>query len=102
MIFQFDDWWYYDDIRGGVKNWTAKPDVFPNGIRSLVNKTGWRVFAHNKYWYQFNFRMLTQYIVHLYYLLALSLGPYIYIHSQDFNIAIKRIGPEDKAIAACE
>ena len=27
---------------------------------------------------------------------------YIYIHSQDFNIAIKRIGPEDKAMAACE
>ena len=47
---QLDDWWYYWDKNGAVKNWTAMPNIFPNGIPPLVNKTGWRVFAHNKWW----------------------------------------------------
>ena len=47
---QLDDWWYYWGKTGGVKNWTAMPQVFPNGIERVKNRTGWPVFAHNKYW----------------------------------------------------
>jgi hypothetical protein len=38
-----DSWWYYKGIGGGVKNWTARPDIFPDGIESLVKATGWPV-----------------------------------------------------------
>ena len=49
---QLDSWWYYKGHNDtGVKNWTAMPDIFPNGIEALVNKTGWRVVAHNRWWY---------------------------------------------------
>ena len=47
---QLDSWWYYKGEGGGVKNWTARPDIFPNGIESMVAKTGWPVVAHNRYW----------------------------------------------------
>ena len=45
-----DSWWYYRGENGGVSNWTARPDIFPNGIESLFQKTGWLVQAHNRYW----------------------------------------------------
>lgn len=48
---QLDSWWYYKADDGGVKNWTAMSDVFPNGIESMVTKTGWPVVAHNRYWW---------------------------------------------------
>jgi len=41
---QLDSWWYYKGQGDGVKNWTAMPDVFPNGIESMVAKTG------NRFW----------------------------------------------------
>ena len=47
---QLDSWWYYKGDGDGVKNWTAMTDVFPNGIQSMVTKTGWPVVAHNRYW----------------------------------------------------
>ncbi len=47
---QLDSWWYYKGVDGGVKNWTARPDIFPNGIEAMVSKTGWPVVAHNRYW----------------------------------------------------
>ena len=47
---QLDSWWYYKGVANGVKNWTAMPSIFPNGIDSLVQKTGWPVLAHNRYW----------------------------------------------------
>ena len=47
---QLDSWWYFKGIGDGVKNWTADPKVFPNGIQSVINKTGWPVVAHNRYW----------------------------------------------------
>ena len=30
---QYDSWWYYKDNvkHGGVTEWTAMPEVFPNG-----------------------------------------------------------------------
>lgn len=43
-----DSWWYYRGANGGVANWTARPEIFPNGIESLYEKTGWLVQAHNR------------------------------------------------------
>eukprot|EP01034_Spumella_vulgaris_P024040 gene24040-30337_t len=45
-----DSWWYYKGSNGGVANWTALPEVFPNGVEALWNQTGWFVQAHNRYW----------------------------------------------------
>ena len=47
---QIDSWWYYKGVGNGVKNWTAMPSVFPNGIDAVVEKTGWPIMAHNRYW----------------------------------------------------
>ena len=44
-----DSWWYYKGIGDGVKNWTAMPDVFPNGIREVSALTDWPVVAHNRW-----------------------------------------------------
>ena len=33
---QYDSWWYYKGIHDGVKNWTAMPSVFPNGMKWVV------------------------------------------------------------------
>ena len=47
---------YYKDFpKGGVINWTAQSEspYFTGGnagIRSLVDTTGWKVIAHNRYW----------------------------------------------------
>lgn len=48
-----DSWWYFKGESGGVKNWTAMPSVFTGGnagIRALVEKTNWKITAHNRYW----------------------------------------------------
>ena len=45
-----DSWWYFKGANGGVSQWTARPDVFPNGLVYLYNKTNWLVQAHNRYW----------------------------------------------------
>ena len=48
-----DSWWYFKGLSGGVLNWTARPDVFSGGdagITALVEKTGWKITAHNRYW----------------------------------------------------
>eukprot|EP01083_Nonionella_stella_P114908 340133_1 len=45
-----DSWWYYKGIAGGVKNWTARPDVFPHGLSYLYQQTKWKMQAHNRYW----------------------------------------------------
>ena len=47
---QLDDWWYYWDEHGACVNWTARPDIFPNGIESVAAKTQWPIHAHNKFW----------------------------------------------------
>ena len=47
---QLDDWWYFWGETNGVKNWTAMPSVFPRGLEYIYKKTGWPIFAHNKYW----------------------------------------------------
>jgi hypothetical protein len=45
-----DSWWYTQGKGGGVKNWTAKAKVFPDGISGLRDKTGWEFQLHNRYW----------------------------------------------------
>lgn len=30
-----DSWWYFKGVGDGVKNWTAMPSIFPNGIRAV-------------------------------------------------------------------
>jgi hypothetical protein len=47
---QLGSWWYYQGWYGGLKNWTARPDAFPNGIQSMHVKTNWPVIAHSKFW----------------------------------------------------
>ena len=48
---QIDSWWYYKGIGDGVTQWTARPDVFPDGLPALVRKLEHiPVVAHNRYW----------------------------------------------------
>lgn len=47
---QIDSWWYYKGVANGVKNWTAMPSIFPNGIDVVAKQTGWPILAHNRYW----------------------------------------------------
>ena len=44
-------WFYYKGVRGGVSNWTARPDVFPHDIPYLHRRLGNLPFIiHNRYW----------------------------------------------------
>ena len=46
-----DSWWYFKGDGNGVKNWTAMPSIFPNGIDAVYKGTGeWPIVAHNRYW----------------------------------------------------
>lgn len=45
-----DSWWYEKGRMGGVRNWTAMPQIFPNGLQYLFEKTNWNFIAHNRYW----------------------------------------------------
>ena len=42
--------WYYKGRGSGVKEWVARPDVFPHGAESVFNATEWPVVAHNRMW----------------------------------------------------
>ena len=51
--WNYDSWWYYKcdgDHKGAVKNWTAMPEVFPNGMSEIYEKTSMPVVAHNRWW----------------------------------------------------
>ncbi|XP_063423508.1 uncharacterized protein LOC134707561 isoform X1 [Mytilus trossulus] len=48
---QLDSWWYYKSKNfEALKEWTARPEVFPNGLRNLTLATNWPIAAHNRYW----------------------------------------------------
>ena len=48
---QIDSWWYYKGIGGGVSEWVARPDVFPDGLPALDRKLqNLPIVAHNRYW----------------------------------------------------
>jgi hypothetical protein len=45
-----DSWWYQQGKGGGVKNWTAQPRVFPDGMAFVHERTDWMFQLHNRYW----------------------------------------------------
>ena len=45
-----DSWWYFKGALGGVKNWTARPDVFPTGLQALHANLTYPFLAHNRWW----------------------------------------------------
>ena len=45
-----DSWWYYKGQLGGVKNWTARPDIFPSGLQTLHSNLTMPFIAHNRWW----------------------------------------------------
>ncbi|CAF1499818.1 unnamed protein product [Adineta ricciae] len=48
---QLDSWWYYKGIGEGVSQWTARPDIFPDGLVSLHRRLeNIPLAAHNRYW----------------------------------------------------
>jgi hypothetical protein len=48
---QLDSWWYYKGINDGVSQWTARPDVFPDGLSILHRRLeNIPLAAHNRYW----------------------------------------------------
>jgi hypothetical protein len=32
---QLDSWWYYKGLADGVSEWTARPEIFPDGLNGL-------------------------------------------------------------------
>ena len=50
QYIEIDSWFYYKGSNGGTTNWTARPDVFPDGMEAIYNYTGWLLQAHNRYW----------------------------------------------------
>ncbi|XP_062593083.1 uncharacterized protein LOC134254572 [Saccostrea cucullata] len=48
--FQFDSWWYFKGDHDGVKEWEPRPDIFPGGAKSLVQKIGLPIALHNRFW----------------------------------------------------
>lgn len=47
---QLDSWWYYKGLHGGVKNWTAMPFIFPDGLKKFNQMVGLNFHAHNRWW----------------------------------------------------
>ncbi|CAM2722812.1 unnamed protein product [Rotaria socialis] len=48
---QLDSWWYYKGIGDGVSQWTARPDIFPDGLQTLHRRLeNIPLAAHNRYW----------------------------------------------------
>lgn len=48
---QLDSWWYYKGIGDGVAQWTARPDIFPEGLSILHRRLeNIPLAAHNRYW----------------------------------------------------
>ena len=45
-----DSWFYYKGADDGVKEWTARPDIFPDGLSKLRKQLNWLTMAHNRYW----------------------------------------------------
>jgi hypothetical protein len=45
-----DSWFYPKGVNGGVKNWTAMPDIFPHGLAALQQQLEWQIVAHNRWW----------------------------------------------------
>jgi hypothetical protein len=45
---QIDSWWYYKGIGGGVSEWIARPNIFPDDLSALDRKQkNIPIVAHN-------------------------------------------------------
>jgi hypothetical protein len=48
---QLDSWWYYKGLGSGVSQWTARPEIFSDGLSGLSGRLGKiPIAAHNRYW----------------------------------------------------
>jgi hypothetical protein len=48
---ELDSWWYIKGLRGGVSEWTALADVFPDGLVELNHRlNNIPMAAHNRWW----------------------------------------------------
>jgi hypothetical protein len=48
---QFDSWWYYKGAGGGVSEWTALPNIFPDGLQTVHRRLeNIPLAAHNRFW----------------------------------------------------
>ncbi|CAF3069093.1 unnamed protein product [Rotaria sp. Silwood2] len=48
---QLDSWWYYKGLGDGVKQWIARPNIFPDGLKGLNDKLkNFPLSLHNRYW----------------------------------------------------
>lgn len=45
-----DSWFYFKGSDAGVKEWTGRPDVFPDGLSTVRREINWLTMAHNRYW----------------------------------------------------
>lgn len=48
---ELDSWWYCKGVNGGVSQWTARPDIFPDGLQAVHQRLeNISLAAHNRYW----------------------------------------------------
>ena len=48
---EFDSWWYHKGTGGGVSEWRALPDVFPDGLVTVHHRLeNIPLAAHNRWW----------------------------------------------------
>ncbi|UJR16105.1 hypothetical protein I4U23_003017 [Adineta vaga] len=48
---QLDSWFYYKGLNGGVSQWQARPDIFPDGLPFVYRQVeNTPLAAHNRYW----------------------------------------------------
>jgi hypothetical protein len=45
-----DSWWYTKGDAGGIKEWDATKESFPDGLKSFADKTDWKFMMHNRMW----------------------------------------------------
>ena len=55
-----DSWWYTKGDGGGLKEWDATNETFPDGLASFASKTDWKFQMHNRYWSDDNVYSTTQ------------------------------------------
>ena len=48
--WNFDSWWYDRCPNKGVRSWTSKAEIFPDGMESIYQDTSLPVIAHNRWW----------------------------------------------------
>ncbi|CAF0936306.1 unnamed protein product [Rotaria sordida] len=48
---ELNSWWYYKGIQDDFSEWTAPPDIFPNGLQVVHRRLeNIPIAVHNHYW----------------------------------------------------